>query len=167
MKKWLICFLFAAACLLSGCANGKAEYIVDVHTENTVSKETVTEVPVYDWGIVLTVKNVTGKGLTLVCTQSGGDAQGELQTGSWYEVQRFENGTWKKAEYTEIDEDIVGWTGEAWCIPKNETVEWDVDWSWLYDELPAGKYRIGKEIMDFMETGRYDETVIYAEFTIQ
>ena len=100
-------------------------------------------------------------------TQSGGDAQGELQTGSWYVVQQKKGGTWKTVEYTEIEKEYVGWTSEAWCIPKGETVEWPVDWSWLYDSLPAGEYRIGKEIMDFQETGVYEETVIYAEFTIE
>ena len=159
MKRCLVCFLFVVTCLLVGCT--------DMHMEEGMSEKPVIDVPVYDWGITLTTENISAKGLTLVCTQSGGEAQGELQTGSWYEIQKNENGTWKKVEYTEIEEELVGWTGEAWCIPKDSTVKWEVEWSWLYDELPAGKYRIGKEIMDFMETGRYDETVIYAEFTIQ
>ena len=163
MKKRLLCLWLAVLCCLTGCTGVQADGAVEGHTP---SEETVIDYPVYDWGITLTAKEVSAKGLTLICTQSGGEAQGELQTGSWYVVQRKENGIWKKAEYTEIDEEQVGWTGEAWCIPKESTVEWEVDWSWLYDELPAGEYRIGKEIVDFMETGKYDETVIYAEFTV-
>ena len=159
MKRCLLCFLLVIMCLFAGCS--------DAHVGNGTLEEPVIDSPVYDWGIHLTVEDVTAKGLTLICTQSGGEAQGELQTGSWYVIQKSENGIWKKVEYTEIEEELVGWTGEAWCIPKDSTVKWEVEWSWLYDELPAGKYRIGKEIMDFMETGRYDETVIYAEFTIQ
>ncbi len=165
MKKRLLCFLCLLVCIFTGCAYSGNE--VHGAPESIPDAEPIIEVPVFDWGVTLTVKNVTAKGLTLVCTQNGGEAQGELQTGSWYEIQRLENGTWKKAEYTAIDEELVGWTGEAWCIPKNETVEWEVDWSWLYDELPEGEYRIGKEIMDFQGTGEYEETVIYAEFIVE
>ena len=154
MKKQWLCLLIVAVCLFAGCASLSAE-------------KPVIDVPAYDWGVKLTAKDVTEKGLTIVCTQSGGEAKGELQTGSWYEVQQKKGGTWKAVEYTEIEKEYVGWTSEAWCIPKGETVEWPVDWSWLYDTLPAGEYRIGKEIVDFQETGVYEETVIYAEFTIE
>lgn len=118
------------------------------------------------WGLTLTAENVTAKGLTIVCTQAGGEVTGELETGSWYTVQRLVNGAWETVEYTEIDEDQVGWTAEAWFIPLNDTTEWKVDWTWLYGELPAGEYRIGKEIVDFREAGDYDEAVLYTEFTI-
>ena len=42
-----------------------------------------------DWGITLSVKDVTDSGLTLVCTQSGGELTGELQTGSDYKLIVF------------------------------------------------------------------------------
>jgi len=155
MKKYWLWLMVFILCVCTACAAPGA------------GDEPIIDYPVYDWGVTLTAKDVTERGLTIVCTQSGGEAKGELQTGSWYEVQKLENGNWKKVEYTAIDEEYVGWTSEAWCVPKGETVEWTVDWSWLYESLPAGEYRIGKEIMDFQETGTYDETVIYAEFSIQ
>ena len=46
------------------------------------------------------------------------------------------------------------------------TTVWEIDWNWLYGELPAGKYRIGKEIMDFRGTGDYDTSIYFAEFEI-
>ena len=61
----------------------------------------------------------------------------------------------------------VGWTAEAWIIPMNDTVEWEVDWEWLYGSLTEGRYRIGKEIMDFRGTGDYDKEMHYAEFEIK
>ena len=51
-------------------------------------------------------------------------------------------------------------------IPMNEVCEWEVNWEWLYGQIPAGKYRIGKEIMDFRGTGDFDKTVYYVEFNI-
>ena len=33
-------------------------------------------------------------------------------------------------------------------IPNNAETEWEVNWSRLYGELPAGSYRISKSVMD-------------------
>jgi len=55
---------------------------------------------------------------------------------------------------------------EAWIIPMNDSVEWNVDWEWLYGQLSPGTYRIVKEIMNFRGTGDYDKAEYYAEFTI-
>ena len=61
----------------------------------------------------------------------------------------------------------IAWTMEAWMIPKEDTISWDVNWEWLYGKLPAGEYRIGKEIMNFRGTGDYDVEMVYAEFVIE
>lgn len=42
-----------------------------------------------------------------------------------------------------------------------ETIEW------LYGTIPNGKYRIGKEIMDFKGPGDYDNAIYFAEFEIK
>lgn len=117
------------------------------------------------WGIILSVKDITPMGLT--CTQTGGEPTGELQTGSWYILEKWtqKNG-WKEVEWQPQKYDVA-WTDEAWIIPKEDTAEWDVDWEWLYGKLSAGSYRIGKSIMDFRETGDYDTQIYYAEFEIQ
>ena len=46
-------------------------------------------------------------------------------------------------------------------------MEWQTDWSWLHGELPAGEYRIGKEVMNFRGTGDFDEMPYYAEFVVK
>lgn len=117
-----------------------------------------------DWGIELNVSHLTASGLTIECTQSGGNPSGELQTGSYYVVERKTDEGWESVDYL-IEN--VGWTEEAWTIPKEETVKWEVDWEWLYGKLPEGHYRIGKEIMDFRGTGDYDIVLLYAEFTLE
>ena len=116
------------------------------------------------WGITLTAEDITSTGVTIKCTQSGGDATGELQTGSWYILETWtrEYG-WKEVPcFAE-----VAWTEEAWMIPMNDTREWKVDWEWLYGAVPNGKYRIGKSIMDFRGTGDYDTAIYFAEFEIK
>jgi len=118
-----------------------------------------------EWGVTLSAKDVTPTGLTIVCTQSGGNPSGELDTGSYYIIQKYEDGEWSDVEWLPQEYD-VGWTAEAWIIPMNDVVEWEVDWEWLYGELPAGTYRIGKEIMDFRGAGDFDQEFHYAEFEI-
>ena len=116
-------------------------------------------------GITLTAENITPTGLTIKCTQSGGRPAGELRTGSWYVLQKWtqENG-WEEMPYI-IDGEIA-WTSEAWTIPMDNTCEWEVDWEWLYGTVPNGKYRIGKEIMDFIPSRDYEREVCFIEFEI-
>ena len=115
------------------------------------------------WGVSLSAENITPTGLIIKCTQSGGNPTGELQTGSWYILEEWtqEYGWLPVPCYAE-----VCWTEEAWLISKNSVTEWEVKWEWLYGTLSEGKYRIGKEITDFRETGDYDEAIYYAEFEI-
>ena len=116
-----------------------------------------------NWGITLTAENITPTSVTIKCTQSGGEATGELQTGSWYIIETWtqEKG-WREVPcYAE-----VAWTQEAWIIPMNGSCEWEVNWEWLYGTMPNGKYRIGKEIQDFRGTGDYDKVIYFAEFKI-
>ena len=118
------------------------------------------------WGITLTAETVTPTSATIKCTQSGGEPTGELQTGSWYILETWtqENG-WREMPYV-IDGEI-GWTAEAWMIPMNGTCEWEVNWEWLYGTIPAGKYRIGKELMDFRGPGDFDKAIYFVEFSIE
>lgn len=60
----------------------------------------------------------------------------------------------------------LAWTMEAWAIPSNTETEWEVNWSRLYGELPAGTYRISKSVMDFRDTGDYDTKTYYAGFDL-
>lgn len=111
------------------------------------------------WGLVLTaLDDVTPTGLTLVCAQSGGHPEGELQTGSFFVLEHLVDGHW-----TEVPGKIaeIAWTDEAWLIPMEDTQYWNVDWEQIYGALPAGTYRIGKDVVDDLDSSRY-----YAEFTI-
>jgi hypothetical protein len=117
------------------------------------------------WGIQLTATKITSLGLTLLCNQSDGQPTGDLQTGSpyWLEVQ-IDN-QWVSVEMLPSEYERA-WTEEAWIIPMNDSAEWEVNWTELYGELPAGNYRIGKDIMDFKGSGDYDTNTYYANFEL-
>ena len=117
------------------------------------------------WGINLTAENITSTSATIKCVQSGGEPTGELHTGSWFIIENWteENG-WKEMPY--VVEGDIAWTEEAWMINTDDVCEWDINWEYLYGAIPEGKYRIGKEIMDFRGPGDFDKAIYYAEFII-
>ncbi|NLX75372.1 MAG: M56 family metallopeptidase [Synergistaceae bacterium] len=118
------------------------------------------------WGITLSTVDVTPKGLTIAYTQKDGAPTGDLQTGSHYWVEKYQTNKWVSLMHLPQEHDIA-WTSEAWRIPTDDTVEWKVDWQWIYGKLSKGSYRIGKSITDFRKTGDYDEKVYYAVFEIE
>lgn len=116
-----------------------------------------------NWGLTLSVKEVTESGLTLVCTQSGGELTGELQTGSDYKLIVLKE-AWE--DVPTIIEDY-GWTAEAYMIAKDDVTEFEIKWEWLHGKLPAGTYRLVKGFTDFRESGDYDNFVYWTEFVIK
>ncbi len=154
--KKLMALALALCCALSLFACAK----------KTQVREEAQEMPQDDWGLTL-VLEFTDTGAQLVFTQSGGAPTGELQTGSYYVIERLEDGAWEEMPWRAgLAGENVAWTAEAWLIPAEDTVSFDMDWSFLYGELPAGEYRIGKEVMDFHAGGDYDQKMYYAEFAV-
>lgn len=151
--KRLTAILLSIVCLLTfaACAANSEE---GSHGEETWAK---------DWGITLTVQDVTSSGLTLICSQSGGIAEGRLETGSEYWIEKSENNSWVKVE--PLADPI--WDMMAHGIPSGESVEWTLDWTWLYGELGAGTYRICKTVTDFKESGASESQLYCAEFEVK
>jgi len=166
------------------CSYGKTGQNVYVWEENGTKKLGVEiqqevwpdaqafaiDIPNFDessknWGVALTAETVTPTGLTVACHHTGGEDVYELHTGSYYVLQKREAGNWVDVECLPQEYEVA-WTAEAWIIQKENTTSWDVNWQWLYGELPAGEYRIGKEITNFRGTGDYDSQMLYAEFVI-
>lgn len=122
-----------------------------------------------DWGLALSVKDVTSTGLTLIVTQSGGEPTGELQTGEAYRLISLVDETWKVVEELPLPEGVDGrgWNSIAYLIPKESSREFEINWNWIFGELPPGTYRLIKEFMDFRGTANYDTFEYWVEFEIQ
>lgn len=142
---------FITLCVPDGVVKACTEFDADLNN-----------IPEEDWGIELLTENVTPIGLTLVFNQSGGKNVASLYTGSDYVIQRLENNDW--IDVPAIAE--VAWNAIALIIEKDSTTTFDVNWEFLYGELPKGNYRIGKEIMNFRKTGDYDKKMMYAYFEL-
>ena len=138
-------------------------------TKTTTADSVVSDNGFPDWGLTLSVKNVTSTGLTLVVTQSGGNPTGELNTGEPYRLIALVDGTWTTVEELPLPEGVDGraWNSIAYFLPKGETREFDINWEWIFGELPSGTYRLIKEFMDFRETANYDTFEYWIEFEIQ
>ena len=117
-----------------------------------------------DWGLTLSAKDVTPSGLTLVCTQSGGEPSGDIMTGEDYYLTVWKKGHWRMV--MPVIENY-GWNSLAHWIPKDNDTEFKIDWKWLYGELEPGTYRLVKEFMDFRKTADYDEAIYWMEFVIE
>jgi len=103
-------------------------------------------------------------------TSSGGDVairnetDKEITFGDWYVIQSETNGKWKTMPYKVKN---VAFHQVAYNAPKDETVSHEVKWDVLYGELPKGRYRIIKDMLDFRGTGDYTEYYLAAEFEIK
>ena len=103
-------------------------------------------------------------------TSFGGDVEirnetdKEITFGDWYEIQAEVNDKWFPLPY--IIENAT-FHQVAYNAPKDETVIHEVKWDVLYGELPKGRYRIIKDMLDFRGTGDYTEYYLAAEFEIK
>lgn len=164
MKRYLILFLaLTLLCASCGAPGANApEQSAPPGTPGITDAAPPSE-PEYDWGITLSLENLTRTGAIIVCTQSGGDPTGELNTGSYFILEQLTENGWQEVEQRKLDGELA-WTAEAYIVNMGGVTEWGVNWEWLYGELPDGHYRIGKSFMDFRQTGDYDTMMVYATF---
>ena len=124
------------------------------------SKEMQTADP---WGLTLETTEVTPQGLTLRFTQSGGEADGELSTGSPFMLEELVEGEWQPVPTLISD---LAWDAIAYLIDDEAETLHRVNWEILYGALPAGEYRITKTVHNLRAPGDYDERVYTATFTL-
>ena len=117
-----------------------------------------------DWGIRCFPKNITNHSMSFAVEQFGGAPTGELQTGEWFQIYRQEGDGWIPVETNPLID--YAFLMVAYSISKNDITEFEVEWEWLYGELPNGYYRLDKKIMDFRASGDFDERIYSVEFTI-
>ena len=139
--------------------------LVANNLEEFENPPSVSEIKSKEWGIQMTVENVTPSGLTLVCNQTGGENIVELNTSSFYNVQVLKDGNYVDVNYI-LEPNDIAWTSEAYIVALNDTTTWDINWETLYGKLPVGQYRIAKEIINFKGVGQNDEAYIFVDFEI-
>ncbi len=161
MKRFLSIFFAAVLTVsLAGCAaNAPKTPSVSPSPENTLPAHETN-----NWGITLSLKDLTRTGATIVCAQSGGTFTGELNTGSYFVLEQLTDQGWVEVPMKELEGELA-WSMIAYIVTLNGTTEWPINWEWLYGELPDGHYRMGKEFTNFRSPGDYDKMMIYGEFS--
>ena len=125
MKKWIACSL-SMVCLLAlfGCQKQEAS-----------SGYMKTDVK----NVEIRIENVSPAGATVTIKDSNAEP---YLYGEWFEVEQKVDGSWR------VVEPIIqayGFTGVGYLVDENGEVKFDIDWTWLYGELPAGTYRLLKQ----------------------
>ena len=124
MKK-LIVFLFVLA-ILTGCA--------EQPIPSTQIQQTQVE------NVTIQISDISSSGANLVITDTNPEP---YVYGEWFKLQKEVNGQWQDVPPV-IDN--YGFH-EIGYLPNNKgEVTFVINWEWLYGKLPAGTYRIFKEV---------------------
>ena len=117
------------------------------------------------WGITLRAEDVTPKGMTLKIEQFGGGNVGYLHTGQWFILEKMVEDEWISVETNPLID--YAWEDIAYDIKLNDITHLEVEWKWLYGELPSGYYRMKKEISNRNDNGSFDKDLYEVYFTIE
>lgn len=108
-----------------------------------------------DWGLTFEISQVDRTGLTIACTQSGGQQLGTLEVqAQWLERKNPDTLAWENVEEAQ--------TGTPWAPPANGlltmggTSSLFFDFAGPFGSLPAGDYMLTVEIAD-----HYDEAEVH------
>ena len=146
---------------ITGILDSEANHITVEFPDNFHSPQRYKHTEEGDLPLSVYAVNVTDTGLT-IRFECGDVNEGELQTGAWYEIEKYENGEWYKINA--IAE--VYWHEVAYLIKENSETEIEVNWELLYGKLSPGRYRINKEVITFRETGDFDKIICSSTFVI-
>ena len=146
---------------ITGILDSEANHITVEFPDNFHCPQRYAHTEEGDLQLYAYAVNVTDVGMTVRFECANLD-DGELQTGSWYDIEKYENGEWRKVEA--IAE--VYWNALLYLIKENDVTEFDVNWELLYGKLSPGYYRINKEITKFKGTGVFDKIICSAPFVI-
>lgn len=112
-----------------------------------VDEQTGCTIDFEDWGLSFEISKVDCTGLTIACTQSGGQQLGTLEV----QTQRLERKNPDTLAWENVEE---AQTGTAWAPPANGPLTMGGTSSLFFDfaepfgSLPAGDYRLTVEIAD-------------------
>ena len=125
MKK-LIVFLFVFS-LLTGCGERPTQ---STQTQQTTPVENVT----------IQISDITPTGATVILTDTNKEPH---VYGEWYKIQRMTDDGWQDVPHV-IDHGAFNAMG--YLPDENGEVKFTINWEWLYGTLPAGTYRMLKQV---------------------
>ena len=124
MKKRIV-FLFVLS-ILTGCA--------EQPIPSTQIQQTQVE------NVTIQISDISSSGASLVITDTNPEP---YVYGEWFKLQKEVNGQWQDVPPVV---DNYGFH-EIGYLPNNKgEVTFVINWEWLYGKLPAGTYRIFKEV---------------------
>ena len=125
MKKRIVFLL--TLFILTGCAEQPAQ---PTQTQQQTQVENVT----------IQISDITSTGATLIITDTNPEP---YLYGEWYKIQRLTDGQWQDVPHV-IDN--YAFNAMGYIPDENGEVKFTINWEWLYGTLPAGTYRIFKEV---------------------
>ena len=156
MKKTIVLALILGMCLW-GCSARTAEPPADLPDHGHTGDA--------DWGLTLSVEDVTPTGLTLVMTQKGGTPPEGIIYGYFFWLEAWEDGRWQDVpQLPEAEE--VAWTDPAFTLPLGTSTDEAFNWDWRYGELPPGTYRICRTFTDDQVSSHPEQGFYWAVFTL-
>lgn len=116
-------------------------------------------------GLSFSLKNISPTGATMVFQQYDADAPtGDLLYSDDFAIEVQKDGVWETAPIVVVGD--YGFTAIAFTLTAGETSERELRWAWLYGELEPGNYRLTKSVLDFRDSGDFDEYTVYAYFVL-
>ena len=124
-----------------------------------------------DWGLRFAISKASSSGISISCSQAGGQQLGELSIRtSWLEKRNPNTSESELIDTLGEDDDPVPTSK----LVMEGTTELSVDFSALYGDLPAGDYVLALEIIDSYDKEKvpslmrkyHDSQWYYLEFTI-
>lgn len=127
-----------------------------------------------DWGLSFQVEEATPTGLSLRCTQAGGQQLGTLVADCFRLYQRTSGQSeWSVPPALDGSEAQVVSLSQA-QLPSDGTAILQLEWEEAYGALPSGEYRIALHLLDLYDKTQvpelmlnfYDRQTYYIEFAI-
>lgn len=138
-------------------------YPMQAYTERLVVVPTLENLPeTLPEGLSFSVVpgSITPKGASF---QLWHNTNAQIEYGSDFALQKLVDGEWRALPFA-IENGAF--TMEAYNLPKGEPRALEIQWDWLYGELPPGEYRMVKNVMDFHGTGDFEQYPLTAEFSV-
>lgn len=160
-KRKMSFFMVLLLVLLAGCTEAAVPDPVSLVEEDALFEN--------EWGVALTVQDVTPTGLTIVCERSDG-SDAEISTNPVFKIYMQQDEVWVPYERADGEFGYKAWDQVFYEVAVGEPLILEADWTWLHGELPAGEYLVMKRF--FAEEPRISQKdpeifFAFAKFVIE